>query len=252
LKQYNPEQGSEGFDYNDPEKLIKALGFTDPDQEVMLTTTLANELKQQVAKAKQVPLFQLDLRMMHVKEVTVDYDTLTKLVEQLLNEVNEKKFPQARETQSQIIHAANGMEDPPAANQIIKATDAIINGWYPPEGSGFKYPAKLDSYEQVVREANTVSLDRRLLDFRNKWGITDIVDRVEMRDLMNRHRYGQQDLDDTGRLRDIITKASVSYTTLATDESVQGLTKIKYRNQLREAIYKLADQLVETQGGVSQ
>lgn len=66
-----------------------------------------------------------------------------------------------------------------------------------------------------------------------------------MRELFSRHRYGLQDLDDTGQIRDIIAGASSDYKTLAHDEEVQSLSKIKYRNGLRDAIYELADKLVE-------
>ena len=54
-----------------------------------------------------------------------------------------------------------------------------------------------------------------------------------------------QDLDDTNQIRDLITKAGADYKSLAHDEKVQALSKIKYRNSLREAIYQLADELTE-------
>ena len=68
-----------------------------------------------------------------------------------------------------------------------------------------------------------------------------------MRVLFSRHRYGIQDLDDTGQIQDIIAKASSDYKILSHDADVQALSKIKYRNKLREAIYKLADELAENQ-----
>lgn len=84
------------------------------------------------------------------------------------------------------------------------------------------------------------------LDFRVKWGITDIITSAQMRELFSRHRYGVQDLDDTGQIRDIIAQAASNYTTLAHDEHIQSLSKMKYRNGLRDAIYELADTLVES------
>ena len=90
-----------------------------------------------------------------------------------------------------------------------------------------------------------MSLEKMLLDFRYQWGITEVVKSADMRELFARHRYGQQDLDDTGRLRAIIADASESYRVMANDAEVRALSKIKYRNGLREAIYKLADALVE-------
>ena len=58
-------------------------------------------------------------------------------------------------------------------------------------------------------------------------------------------KYGIQDLDDTGRIRDIIAKGSRDYAVLSHDKEIQSLSRIKYRNKLREAIYDLADRLVE-------
>src|SRR5699024_1165683 len=57
LKQYKPEEvdGEEvGFDYDEPDQLVEALGMTS-EQEVSLTTVLSNELKQYMAKKKEVP-----------------------------------------------------------------------------------------------------------------------------------------------------------------------------------------------------
>jgi type I restriction enzyme R subunit len=251
LKQYDPaEDGGEkvGFDYDDPDGLLKALEMTG-EQEVMLTTVLTNELKTQLAKAKNIPLFQLELHMTHVKDVKIDYDYLTELVERLLNEVHEGKTEQAKETQGHINQFALGLDDRAYATRIVKAAVAIVNRLFPPEGSNFTYPAKLDSSEEVIEAANNVSLDRTFLDFRVKWGITDIITSAQMRELFSRHRYSQQDLDDTGQIRDLIAQASGTYQTLAHDDEVQKLSKIKYRNGLREALYKLADELTESYGG---
>ena len=127
----------------------------------------------------------------------------------------------------------------------MNAAIAIIKGHFPTEGYNLKYPVKLRDSEQIIQAANNVSLDRMFLDFRVKWGITDIITSAQMRELFSHHRYGLQDLDDTGQIRDIIAKASVDYKMLAHDEEIQSLSKIKYRNGLREAIYELADELSE-------
>ena len=92
-----------------------------------------------------------------------------------------------------------------------------------------------------------MSLERLLQEFRIKWGIIDIISSAQMRVLFSRHRYGIQDLDDTGQIQDIIAKASSDYKILSHDADVQALSKIKYRNKLREAIYKLADEVAENQ-----
>ncbi|WP_127580294.1 type I restriction endonuclease subunit R [Paenibacillus koleovorans] len=247
LKQYDPEEldGEKvGFNYDGPDELVEKLGMTS-EQEVMLTTVLTNELKSHIAKEKKIPLYQIELRMTHVKDVKVDYDYLTELVEQLLNQVHERKNEEAKETQEKINQFANGLDDRSYATKIVNAAAAIIKGHFPPAGSDFKYPVKLIDSEQIIQQANNVSLDRMFLDFRVKWGITDIITSSGMRELFSRHRYGLQDLDDTGQIRDIIAKASSDYMTLAHDAEVQSLPRMKYRNGLREAIYRLADELVE-------
>lgn len=248
LKQYDPDEvdGEKvGFNYDNPDELVEKLGMTS-EQEVMLTTVLTNELKSHIAKEKKIPLYQIELQMTHVKEVKVDYDYLTELIEQLLNQVHEGRDEEAKETQEKINQFANGLDDRSYATKIINAAVAIIRGYFPPAGSDFKYPAKLSDSEQIIQQANNISLDRMFLDFRVKWGIADIITSVQMRELFSRHRYGLQDLDDTGQIRDIIAQASSDYKTLAHDEEVQLLSKIKYRNGLREAIYELADELAES------
>jgi type I restriction enzyme, R subunit len=246
LKQYDPEEvdgNSVGFNYDNPDELVEKLGMTS-EQEMMLTTVLKNELKQHISKEKKIPLYQIELRMTHVKDVKIDYDYLTELVEQLLNQVHNGQTEEAKETQEKINQFANGLDDRNYATKVMNAATAIIKGYFPPEGSNFKYPAKLSDSEQVIQAANNVNLDRKFLDFRVKWGITDIISSAQMRELFSRHRFGLQDLDDTGQIRDIIAQASGDYKTLAHDAEVQLLSKIKYRNCLREAIYLLADELV--------
>lgn len=247
LKQYNSEEvdgNIVGFNYDNPDELVEMLGMTS-EQEVMLTTVLTNELKQHIAKEKNIPLYQIELKMTHVKYVKIDFDYLTQLVEQLLNEVHEGKKEEAKETKDKIDQFANGLDDRNYANKIMNAANAIIKGHYPPAGAIVKYPMKLQSSDVIIEQANNVSLDRTFLDFRVKWGITDIITSAEMRELFSKHRYGLQDLDDNGKIRDIVAKATVNYVTLAHDEEIQNLPRMKYRNGLRDAIYKLADDQVE-------
>src|SRR5690606_27563240 len=134
LKQYNPEEvdGEKvGFNYDNPDELVEKLGMTS-EQEVMLTTVLTNELKAHIAKEKKIPVYQIDLRMIHVKDVKVDYDYLTALVEQLLNQVYEGKDEEAKQMQEKINQFANGLDDRNYATEIINAAAAIIQGHFPP------------------------------------------------------------------------------------------------------------------------
>lgn len=242
LKQYVKEDGGKGFDYDNPDSLVEALGMT-PEEEVMLTTVLTNELKEHIAKEKRIPIYQLELRMTHVKDVKVNYDYLTELVEKLLNQVHEEKTKEAEKTQGEIRQFANGLEDRDYAAKVIKAADAIVKKLFPPEGSCFHYPVKLDDCESIIQEANNASIDKAILHFRVKWGITDVISNIQMRKMFSRHHRGQQDLDDTGQIKSILADAAESYRSMADDPEVQSLSKIRYRNSLRGAIYQLADEL---------
>lgn len=246
LKQYEPGDDDEdiGYDYDDPDALIKKLGMT-PEQEVQLTTVLTNELKHILAEKKHIEPYQLELKMTHIKDVRVNYDYLTELVELLLNQVHEGKKEAAEETRSKIDNFAKGLEDRKYAQQIVNAANAISRGDFPPADSKMKYPYKLDSSDEVIQEANHYSLNRVLLNFRNKWGITDIITSDKMHAMFARHKYGKQDLDDTGEVRKLLAQASSTYKEMAYDADVQKMSKIKYRNGLREAFYELADEMIK-------
>ena len=125
---------------------------------------------------------------------------------------------------------------------------AIVSRIFPPRNSGLTFPVKLTSQaegESIIQAASNAGVDRELLEFRNAWGITDFITSAEIRELFSGHRFGQQDLDDAGRITKIVADATGAYKTMATDEAVQALTRIKYRNGLRKAIYDMADKLLE-------
>ena len=63
-----------------------------PEQEEILTTSLYNDLKERIAEIHDVPVAQIELRMIHVKDVSVNYDYLTELVEALMNAVHEGPY----------------------------------------------------------------------------------------------------------------------------------------------------------------
>ena len=245
LKQYNPEAqaGEIGFDYDKPEVLLAALGMN-AEQETMLTTVLANDLKAHLAETQKIPLHQIELRMTHVKDVKIDYDYLTELVTRLLNEVHEQKMEAAAHTREDINRFASGLEDRGHAKEITNAATAIYNGSYQAE----HYPVEnLTESDSIIQAANKIILDHILIDFRVKWGITDAINNTQMREMFSRHQYGMQDLDSTGQLRDLITEAGKNYRLLAREPEIRDLNKIRYRNDLRQAIYQLADEMAENQ-----
>ena len=245
LKQYDPDvvNGEDiGFDYDNPDELVTLLGMT-PEQEEILTTSLYNDLKERIAKNHDVPVAQIELRMIHVKQISVNYDYLTELIEALMNAVHEKRMDAAADYREKINDFAMALDDRQYAKQINNAVDAIYKGTYPPEGKEIQYPVKLTSLE-VIEDVNTMIVKDDLFDFRLKWGIIDVISNDEILDLFSRHTAGKQDLDSTGRISKLKKDARAEYQAKAQDADIVSLNKIKYGNELVAALYKFADSYV--------
>lgn len=245
LKQYDPDvvNGEDvGFDYDNPDELVTLLGMT-PEQEEMLTTSLYNDLKERIAENHDVPVAQIELRMIHVKQISVNYDYLTELIEALMNAVHENRMDAAADYCEKINDFAMALDDRQYAKQINNAVDAIYKGTYPPEGKDIQYPVKLTSLE-VIEDVNTMIMKDDIFDFRLKWGIIDVISNDEILDLFSRHTAGKQDLDSTGRISKLKKDARAEYQAKAQDADIVSLNKIKYGNELVVALYKFADSYV--------
>lgn len=251
LKQYDAEQDNSGqkigFDYDNPEALIAHLGMT-PDEEIALTVTLASELKQYFADQKSVPVWQIELSMTHIKDIKVDYDYLTMLVNQLLEQIAKGDTEGANQTRQEIQKFTDALEDRNLAKQVAQTADDIVNG----ELSQDELASTIDKNNdgkfdglQVVAQANNKTIDKSLSFFRLKWGIDDdIMDNQGLLALFRRHHHGVDDLNSLGQVDKLLTDASAVYATSAQDGDVAKLSKIKYRKELRQELYKLADDLV--------
>lgn len=247
LKQYNheTENGEEdGFSYDNPEQLIEALGMT-VEEESMLSNSLYNELKEKMAERKQIPVYQIELAMTHVKDVQVNYDYLTELVENLLNYVHDGEEEKAQETREKIYDFTKSMDDRAYAKEINNAADAIVKGHYPAAGTELTYPVKLSKSDDIIKAANEVVLGDEIFNFRLQWGIVDVVSNEALQALIAGHTYGRNDLDSEGKLGKIKRAGAKEYEAKAQDKTIRALKKVEYRNQLDLAIYKLADSMVE-------
>ncbi|WP_251421363.1 type I restriction endonuclease subunit R [Veillonella agrestimuris] len=243
LKQYDPEKvnGEDiGFDYDHPEALILRLGMT-VEEEQRLNTSIKNELIERMAKRRDVPVFQIELRMSHVKDVSVNYDYLTELIEALMNAVHEKRMEEAEAVRKKISDFALSLDDRQYAKHINKAADAIYTGEFPAAGEDIAYPVKLKSSKTIIDAANTMIVKDQIFDFRLQWGIIDVISNEELLELFERHTYGKQDLDDTGRISQLKKDARSEYQAKAQNKDVVALNKIKYGNELVLALYDFAD-----------
>lgn len=245
LKQYDHKDGDVvkediGFDYDDPDALIRAIGM-DPDEEMMLTTTLSNKLRNTIADRRKIPPIFIDLTMAHIKDVKVNYDYLTSLIQELIDKTKEKDVEGAKAVEKEIASFADGLEDHEYGKRIKRAAEAIRRGDLTVKGAD---RLTTDELNNLIEEGNKSVLDRAFLDFRNKWGITEQITNEGLRQLVDRHQYKMKDLDDNQQITNLLKVAVKDYAVLAYDEQVRSLTKMKYRGQLRDAIYEFADELV--------
>lgn len=241
LKQYSgvDENGEpEGFDYDNPDKLINQLGMS-KEEESILTNTLTNELKNHLAKTQKIPVAQIALQMTHVKDVKINYDYLTELIETLLKQVDAGETEKAKETEKEIEKFANGLEDRSFASRIFNATKAIMKGVF---GLKDLFNKHSDGVA-MVEQANLADTNQRLIAFRLKWGLTEVTNE-RLHQLFSKHKFNEKDLDDNDQLTNLIKQASTTYPELAQNAEIKQLSKMKYRNQLRAAIYQLADELI--------
>ncbi|MDR0849594.1 MAG: HsdR family type I site-specific deoxyribonuclease [Propionibacteriaceae bacterium] len=259
LKQYPVTQNAdgtvEGFDYSDPTALTMALGMTQPEER-KLTTVFANELKRSLARSKRVDFDQIDLKMTHIKEVEVNYDYLTELIATLMNAAHDHEEARrvgddqaAATTQATMDKTSEQITLEVAASQnvhfidkVARAVEVIVKGKYKFDDGD--YPVDATQTKHVIEAASQVSVDRELLDFRNAWGITDVMTAADLKSWLRTHAKGVDDLDAAGLLTRLRKEGAAAYRQMATDDQVRALTLIRYRNELRDAVRTLADSLV--------
>lgn len=248
LKQYpitKNEDGEiiSGFDYKNPEKLIADLGMDEVESN-LISVTLSNELKKVIAERDHTIPALIDLRVEHLKDVYIDYDFLCELLENLMNQVHDEKMDEADQTKKQIQDFTMSMDDQDEAQQVRRAANAIYNREYPTPDSGMTYPYKIQSRKELMKritQAQIAFVDHQMINFRKKWGLTGVVDNGVLRSLISHHEYGKDDLDKN-LILEITRKAMSVYQNDSEDETVRGYSKMKYRNALKDAIRKIADE----------
>lgn len=255
LKQYPAEYDEEspngavisGYDYNRPDDLLRMLNLTSESNQ-MLNVTILNGLKKVIGGQKGIPPIQVDVRVEHIKDIVVDYDWLSRQLGILLKAVHDNDMETAKEAEQEIQKFADGLEDRSYAGNVMNAAKAIIGRLFPPKNYKLQYPFVIQNTEfnvhDIIADANTMTINKLLLDFRNKWGITDIITGEELKRLFSTHTYGQHDLDIS--LKPVYKEAQNVYQVMASDEKVRAISKkIIYRNSLQQAVYQLADSLIE-------
>lgn len=228
----------DNYDDQNPDALLQELGMSG-DDEMMLTTTFANELKRRIAGKRHLDIEDLTLHMEHVKDVEVNYDYLEELIAQLANQVHDKDHVGADLTRTEVDKLADQLEDQKYAQQIKATTSALIDG----SAEVSEYPVQVSHVKQLVRN-NTARNERaRILAFKRQWGLVDINNTRLVNKLIEEHTAGADDLNQTGELNTIIREGQAFYQEDAELNEVHTLSKVKYRNELRRALTNFADEM---------
>ncbi len=239
IKQYPyDEQTQEGYLKED---IYSKIGITE-EEATILTVVLSNELRRKKAKKEEVDISQIDLVMTHIQDVEINYDYLIELIAKMANEIHENKSDEANRTKCQINRELEKTKDEKERARISEFVEQI----YIKEHIFDTYPVSttVSDMHQEMEKAQERIVGRKISEFINHWGLIESTSAGYMKDLVNMHQLGVDDLDKQGKLNELMFKAKEKYKKYAVIE-IAELTWIDYRNQLREAAYKLAEEIKE-------
>lgn len=241
LRQYNHLMAlaKQDDDYKDdhPEKLLAELGMSLDDEET-LTTTLANQLKTNIARRHHVDFSQLDLQMEHVKEIKVDWDYLEDLIVQMMNKYHENDIEGAKKSAAEVKDMSDKLEDRSYAEKILRFIHDLFLGKVK-----FDYPVEQKHVRKIIDNNNLDQRRTAIYQYKKKWGLADIKDSQLVNEILDQHVLGADDLNVNGELDNIVREGHSVYKTDADSDDVKSLSKIKYRTHLRKDIQKFADDL---------
>lgn len=244
LRQYNhwmalAKQDDE-YDEKHPEKLLTELGMSE-DDEVRLTTTLTNQLKDQIV-AQQDDKFdvsQLNLQMEQVKEVKVNWDYLEELIADVMNKYHDDDIEGANESAEKVETMTDQLEDRSYADKIKRFIQSILGGNVKVD----EYPVEQKQIKGLIDQNNQDNMRSAIFNYKKKWGLADIADAQLVNRIIENHVIGADDLNSGGELDSIVKESDSVYKTDAEDSEVKKLSRIKFRTHLRRDFVKFADRI---------
>lgn len=240
LKQYaEDDDGKAVSAYDAPEDFYERLGITE-DQEVMLTVVLAGELKERRAKRENIDISQVNLSMIHIHEVEINYDYLVELIARMADEVHADEMDKAKQTKEEIHYEIAKSDN---EKEKLKMKN-FVSKIYSKEFIFDEYPAPR-TVEKMNRAMDKAQMNTNIQLIANhirKWGLDNSITPKDLTHLIKKHHVGQEDLDKQGELTAIMNDARAYYPEIA-DKGVAKLSWIRYRRELRTAFYELADEI---------
>lgn len=240
LKQYTEDEEKNPVSaYDNPEAFYERIGITE-EQEIILTTVIAGELRERRAKIENIDISQVNLSMVHIHDVKINYDYLIELIAKMADEVHKNEMEKASITKEEAHLEIAKLESEKEKTDVKRFVEQV----YTKEFIFDEYPAprSVEKMNQAMARAQKDSTMRLMTIFIRKWGIDNSVKPKELADLIKKHRVGQEDMDKKGELTAIMNDARADYASIA-DEEIASLSWVKYRNEFRKAFYEMADEI---------
>ncbi|EME8246524.1 type I restriction endonuclease subunit R [Enterococcus faecium] len=240
LKQYTEDDEKNPISaYDDPEAFYERLGITE-EQEVMLTTVLANELKERRAAIEEIDISQVNLEMVHIHDVTINYDYLIELIARMADEVHADEMNQAKQTRNEIDLEIAKSDNEKEITKVRNFVAKIFTKEF--EFESYPAPRDIEEMNQAMERSQMDSNIKLVTEFVRTWGLDNSIRPKELEKLIKKHRLGQEDMDKQGELTTIMNDARADYKEIAAPE-IAALSWVKYRIEFRKAFYKMADEI---------
>lgn len=240
LKQYTEDDNNNQISaYDNPEEFYERLGITE-EQEVILTTVIAGELKERRAKREDIDISQVNLSMVHIHDVTINYDYLIELIAKMADEVHANEMSEAERTRDDIHLEISKSDNEKEKSKMRNFVSKIFSKEF--EFDDYPAPRTVEKMNQAMDKAQKDTNIKLLTNFIRTWGLDNSTKPKELENLIKKHRLGQEDMDKQGELTAIMNDARADYKEIAI-EKIAELSWVRYRIEFRKAFYEMADEI---------
>ncbi|WP_336078118.1 type I restriction endonuclease subunit R [Paenibacillus sp. 203] len=240
LKQYTEDDDKNPISaYDNPEEFYERLGITE-EQEVILTTVIAGELKERRAKREDIDISQVNLSMVHIHDVTINYDYLIDLIARMADEVHANDIVKAESTRDEIHLEIAKSDNEKEKSKMRNFVSKIFSKEF--EFDNYPAPRSVEKMNQAMDKAQKDTNIQLVTNFIRIWGLDNSTKPKELENLIKKHRLGQEDMDKQGELTAIMNDARADYKEIAA-EKIAELTWVRYRIEFRKAFYEMADEI---------
>ncbi|MGO4107894.1 type I restriction endonuclease subunit R [Paenibacillus sp. YAF4_2] len=240
LKQYTEDDDKNPVSaYDHLEEFYERLGITE-EQEVILTTVIAGELKERRAKRENIDISQVNLSMVHIHDVTINYDYLIDLIARMADEVHTNDMSKAESTRDEIHFEIAKSDNDREKSKMRNFVSKIFSKEF--EFDHYPAPRSVEKMNQAMDRAQKDTYIQLVTNFIRTWGLDNSTKPKELESLIKKHRLGQEDMDKQGELTAIMNDAKSDYKEIA-DKKIAELTWVRYRIEFRKAFYEMADEI---------